>query len=481
MQNEPPYSHNHEETNVSTVADLIDACRTQDLASFVASLKAASIPASVLDATRTFVLDGTGALLAAANPAYSTGRLIAGFVRDLGGHPQCSVIGFGFRTSPVNAALANGTMGYACDIEPHHPEAILHPIAVILPTALAVGEMVEASGADFLAAVALGCEIEYRTSMALGPAEQYALGFHPSAVCGAFGATAAAAFLLRLNDDAVVRAFGLAACQASGLMAWESDATENARPFQMGMAARNGVTAALLARSGFGGPIAVFDRGHTVFGAFSRNPRPENLLKDLGSRWDGVMELAIKPYSCVSFLHPALDAVLDIVTQEDLQPDHVAEVVMRFPKAGVHCVDGNPLKSHCAQYILPVAIVNRELRIADIFIDQRVKSEAVARLYKRVRVIADEELNRLFPDAYATVIEISTEDGRRFRRRNDLARGYPESPMSDAEIEQKFRTLVAPVTTQARAAELLAVIRDLPKAQEIHPYAQLLREPVAVE
>ena len=69
------------------------------------------------------------------------------------------------------AALANGTMGYACDVEPHHPEAILHPIAVMIPTALAMAERELRPGADLIGAVALGCEVEYRVSMALGPAE----------------------------------------------------------------------------------------------------------------------------------------------------------------------------------------------------------------------------------------------------------------------------------------------------------------------
>lgn len=465
----------------ATIADARGMSRTKHLAGFIAGLKATAIPVPVMRATADFVLDGAGALLAAANPTYSTGRLIAAFVHELGGQPQASVVGHGFRTSAVHAALANGTMGYACDIEPHHPEAILHPIAVILPTALALGEMVGASGADLLAAVALGCEVEYRTSMALGPAEQYALGFHPSAVCGCFGAAAASAFLLRLSEEATVRALGLAACQASGMMAWESDPTENARPFQMGMAARNGVTAALLAQRGFGGPTAVFDSGHTIFRAFSRNAAPDRLIADLGQRWDGVLELAIKPYSCVSFLHPALDAVLDMVDQEDLSPAQVESVTMRFPTAGVHCVDGNPLKSHCAQYILPVAIVNRELRIADIFIDQRLGNAAVAALCKRVTVIADDELDRLFPDHYATIVEIRTRDGRHLRRRNDIARGYPESPMTQAEIEQKFRTLAGTVAPPSRVESLLAVLKELPGASSVHKLAHLLREPAAVD
>ena len=453
----------------------MQAVMTEALAGFASG---AAVPEAVRARTRTVVLDGAGALLAAANPAYSTGRLIADFARDQGGRPEATVVGAGFRTGCVHAALANGTMGYACDVEPHHPEGILHPIAIMVPTALAVGERVGASGQRFLDAVAIGCEVEYRVSIALGPAEQYHLGFHPSAVCGTFGAAAAAGFLLGLAPEAMLRAFGLAGCQASGMMAWESDPTENARPFQMGMAARNGVTAAFLAASGFGGPTAIFDSGHTIFTAFSRNPSPARLTADLGARWDGIMELAIKPYSCVSFLHPALDALLDLVRAEDLTPQDIERVTMHFPRSGVHCVDGNPLKSHCAQYILPVAIADRSVQVADIFIDRRVSDPVVAELCRRVRVVADDgELEQRFPDFYATVIELSTRDGRHFVRRNDIARGYPETPMSEAEIEAKFAALAGSVAAPRRVAGLRAAIEGLPGAPELSRLAALLGAP----
>jgi 2-methylcitrate dehydratase PrpD len=147
-------------------------------------------------------------------------------------------------------------------------------------------------------------------------------------------------------------------------MAWQSDPSENARPFQMGMAARNGITAALLAARGFGGPIGVFDQGHTVFKAFSRAPRPELLTAHLGERWDGIAKLAIKPYPCVSFLHPALDALFALSEEHDVRPGRLQEIVLRFARSGVHCVDGNPLKSHCAQYVLPTALVRGRLEVA---------------------------------------------------------------------------------------------------------------------
>jgi 2-methylcitrate dehydratase PrpD len=456
----------------------VSAPLTSALADYVAGFSPAALPDPVAARTLAVVRDGTGALIAAANPDYSTGRLIAAFVRDQGGTPEASVVGNGFKSSVVMAALANGTMGYACDVEPHHPEGILHPIAVMIPTALALGERVGADGARFLAAVALGCEVEYRVSMALGPAEQYALGFHPSAVCGCFGAAAASAFLLGLDRAATVRAFGLAACQASGMMAWESDPTENARPFQIGMAARNGATAALLAGAGFGGPDAVFDRGHTVFHAFSRAPRPERLLHDLGTSFDGIMELAIKPYSCVSFLHPALDALFGLMRERDLVPDDIERLTLRFPRAGIHCIDDNPLKSHSAQYILPVALANRALRVADIFIDRRIDNPVIAALCRRVTVEPDDALDRLFPDFYASIVEVTTRSGETIARRNDIARGYPEAPMSARELDDKFDLLAGSVAPPERVRALRAALDALPGADDLTTYAAALRAPV---
>ena len=450
---------------------------TRALSEFVGTTKAGDLPGDVMKMTLTFVRDGAGALVAATNPDYSTGRLVAGLVRDHGGRTESTVIGHGFKTDCISAALANGTMGYACDVEPHHPEGILHPVAVMGPTALAMGERVGASGRAFLTAVALGCEVEYRVSMALGPAEQYALGFHPSAVCGCFGATAAACFLLGLEAGAVERAFGLAACQASGLMAWESDPTENARPFQMGMAARNGVTAALLAGRGFGGPRGIFDAGHTPFRAFSRSPKPEILTRGLGTTWQGVLGLKIKPYPCVAFLHPGLDALLDLVREHDLGPDDIESLVIRFPRAGVHCIDNNPLRSHSAQYILSVAVVDRKVDVGVIFVDRRLTEPTLAALSRRVRVEPDDDIGQSFPAAYATVIEVTTRAGTRHVRRKDHARGTPQEPFREDELVAKFRGLASIVADPARVDALSACIDGLPRAGGLDDLVRLLAAP----
>jgi 2-methylcitrate dehydratase PrpD len=448
---------------------------TKAWAGYVANFKAEHVPADVRARAIQMILDGSGALLAAADPKISTGRLIAKFVGDLGGNPDSSIVGHGFKTSAVNAALANGTMGYACDVEPHHPEGVLHPIAVMTPASLAIAEPSGSSGAQFVAAVVLGCEIEYRLSMALGPVEQYNLGFHPSAVTGCFGATAAASFLLGLNESQVTKAFGLAGCQASGLMAWESDETENSRPFQMGMAARNGVTAAMLAQRGFGGPIGIFDHGHTVFRAFSRKATPKHMTDELGTRFDGIMELAIKPYSSVSFLHPGLDSLLGIAQREKLRIEDVDAITLRFPSSGTHCIDNNPLKSHCAQYILPVALSKEGLRVIDLFNDRRKTDTEVARLSQRVTVIKDDELDKGFPNRYETVVEVKTNGGKTLKEKNGIARGYPEAPMSDADVRAKFDRLTGAVAKPARSKALADCIAGLWSAKDMKAYAELMR------
>jgi 2-methylcitrate dehydratase PrpD len=455
---------------------------TRKLAEFVADFQPADLPDAVVAYARTLILDGIGTLVAATHPKVTASARIGAFAETQGGPAEATLIGRAAKVGVVNAVLANGTLGYACDMEPHHPEAILHPISIMVPTALALSEAHGRNGGDFLTAVALGCEMTYRVSMAMDPKQLYAIGFHPSAVCGTFGAAAAAAHLLDLNAEQTVRALGLAALQTSGLMAWEDDPNEDARPFQMGMAARNGVTAAMLAKSGFGGPDRIFDGGHTVLEAFSRAPSKEPLLDGLGEKWDGVMELAIKPYSCVSFLHPALDALDTLLRRERVDAAAVSAINLRFAASGCHCVDGNPLKSHSAQYVLPVRLARGALSFIDLFDDRRLSDPEVARLAAVTRVEHDHgELEALFPDFYAGEIALTLADGRVVSERSDIARGYPEAPLSEAEIARKFNTLTGTVADPDRCAVLLDAARGATTLDDMGKLATVLGVPGAAQ
>ena len=159
---------------------------TNAIAELVSATGARGLPPEVMGYTRTLIVDGVATLAAATHPLVTSSAGIGAFAARHGGAGVATLFGQRCKVDVVSAALANGTRGYAVDMEPHHPEAILHPVAVVLPTALALAEAEGRPGRDVLTAVAVGCEITYRVSMSMRPKELYALGFHPSAVCGAF-------------------------------------------------------------------------------------------------------------------------------------------------------------------------------------------------------------------------------------------------------------------------------------------------------
>ncbi len=162
------------------------------LSEYVSSATLEQMPPATVEQARLILLDTIGAILPASSERYSAGRIVRAYARAVGGVPESTLIGTTERTSCVNAALVNGTLGYYCDIESHHPGAILHAAAITVPTALAVAEREGRSGADLLTAIILGIDVACRVSNAIGPTALYRRGFHPTCVAGGFGAATAA-------------------------------------------------------------------------------------------------------------------------------------------------------------------------------------------------------------------------------------------------------------------------------------------------
>jgi 2-methylcitrate dehydratase PrpD len=444
------------------------------LSEFVAFTRPDLLPAEVIAQAETILLDTLGAILAASAPRYSAGRILLEFVRTVGGTPESTLIGTEERSSCVNAALFNGTLGYYCDIESHHPGAIVHAAAITVPTALAVAEREGRTGAELLTAIVLGIDIGCRVSKAIGPTALYRRGLHPTSVAGCFGAAAAAAYLLGLDPPAVRRAWGLAGTQASGLLAWETDDTENSRPFNPGIAARNGTTAALLASLGFGAPPDIFEGKFNIFDAYAEAPRLDQLTTQLGEHFL-INEMAIKRYSCCAFLHPGLDGLDEILAEQGLQADEITAIRLRFPRSGVALINNDQLRSHSAQYILPIYALERKVTIDDILVDRR-NEPAIAALSEKVEVLADDDLDSEFPERYTSIIEVES-NGSTFRRRIVYAKGCPENPLTPAEVESKFRALAGSVMDDQRVAGVIEAVRNIASAPSIDHLAALLRFP----
>ena len=446
---------------------------TAKFARFASEFRYEQLSSDVRDFTRLIILDTLGAMLAGSSARYGLRGTLGQAVRAWGGTPEATLVGLGAKSSLVNAALYNGTLGYYCDIESHHPGAIMHGAAIVVPATLAVCEARGLGGWEWLTAVALGLDVACRVSYAIDPNALYARGFHPTAVCGAFGAAAAVGNLLSLDAERMANAFGLAASQASGLLAWASDHTEQSRPFNPGLAARNGATAALLAEAGLGAPQHVLDPAmkYNVFRAWSATGRPEELLDRLHERYF-IMESAIKLYACCAFLHPALDGIMALLEAGAVVAEDVRAITLRFSHSGRSIIDANELKSHCAQYILPIGLFNRRIVLDDILQDRR--DPRIRALSERTRVVGDDEMERFYPDRYPSIVELTTADGRAVSRRVDWPRGYPQNPVTPAEIEAKFMDLATTAVPEPPARRLVELVADLERAERIDEIADLL-------
>jgi 2-methylcitrate dehydratase PrpD len=445
---------------------------SEQIAEFCSNFDLTKIPKDVMERAKLIILDTLGAILAASHPKYPAGRILADFIRREGDRGEATIIGRDFMTTAINAALVNATMGYFCDIESCDFKATLHAPAVILPSVLAVGERLKASGAEVITSFVLGIDIETRIARAISPMGMYDRGFHPSAVCGCFGAAIAAGKVLDLNKNQFLNAIGLCGCQASGLLAWESDKTEMSRPFNLGIAARNGLLSALLAKEGFAGP-EVFEGKYTIFKAFSGKERYEELLKDLGKNF-AIMDQSIKKYACCAYIQPGLDALLKILKDHTINPEEIQKITMKVPsKEILNLIDTSTLRSHDARYILAVGAFNKEVLTDDILQD-RYSNIKIFELAKRIELRCDEKLADLFPRAFPTIIEVETK-GRVFMERVDYARGDPENPMTKNEVEGKFVKLATTVIDEARAFEIAKLIDGLEKIDEIGELTRLLR------
>jgi len=446
---------------------------TAAFARFAGEFRYEQVPREVRDFARLIVLDTLGAMLAGSSARYGLRGTLGAAVGSWGGTPEATLVGLGAKTSLVNAALYNGTLGYYCDVESHHPGAIMHGAAIVVPATLAACEARGLGGRAWLAAVVLGLDVACRVSYAIDPNALYARGFHPTAVCGAFGAAAAVGNLLNLDDARMANAFGLAAGQASGLLAWASDHTEQSRPFNPGLAARNGTTAALLAESGMGAPRNVLDPAmkYNVFRAWAVAGRPEELLADLHERYF-LSELAIKLYACCAFLHPALDGILELLDAGEVTPEAVAAITLRFSHSGRSIIDDNELKSHRAQYILPIGLFNRTIVLDDIL--QEPRDPRIRELSQNTRVIGDDELERFYPGRYPSIVELTLRDGRVASRRVDWPRGYPQNPVSASDIEAKFLGLATVAVDEPMARRIVDLVADLDGLERVDELAALL-------
>lgn len=429
---------------------------TGTIAEYVAEFDICTAPAAVMARTKTVLAD-TAAILLAASGGDAVRVALSTF--PLAGGP-CTVVGPGRGAAAHDAAFVNGIGGHDIDLDDSHAPSRTHPAAVVVPAVLAAAELAKASGSDLLSGVVVGYDIEARLSKAFGVQAQFDRGFHPACVCGSVGAAVAAGRVLRLGKQELRTCIALATSQSSGLMAWQDDPTHMVKSFQTGIAARNGVVAALLARNGYGGIVDPLGGRHSPLLSFGGPDADAAILvEELGERYE-IMQTSIKLHGCGGQTHAALDALLEIVGEHDLQLEDIDSLDVELAHGAIPVVDGNPLRSANVAYILAIAARERHTD-HELFAEGRELDPAVERLAARVAVRGSDELEAGFPARKGAVVTLRTSAGASYSALRPAPHGNPDDPLTDDELRGKFDRLAAGALDERRRAALWFLIGEL--------------------
>ncbi|MGW1783979.1 MmgE/PrpD family protein [Streptomyces sp. NPDC002143] len=415
----------------------------QRLGDFIAQLKIEQMPAATRRAAVLHALDAIGCGLAAH--ALGEAPYAAAAAAEAGTTGPATVIGGRVGLPASDAAFVNGTLCHALDYDDTHPGSVVHVSAAVVPAALAAGQAHDATGPDVLSAIVAGNETSVRLGNA-GSGLFHARGFHPTGVCGVFGATAAAARVRGLDGDRTAHALGIAGSMASGLLEFLADGSETKR-LHPGWAAQAGIAAARLAAHGATGPATVFDGTRGFLAAYLHGDRTDlaTQLSDLGDRWV-TPEIAYKPYPACHYTHAPVDALADILRAHPLGPDDIESIVGFTDATGMSLVCAPsedkvfPRTAYDAKFSLPYCLAHRlvhgRLDVTSFTADA-VSDPAVRAVTPRVSY----ELKQYAPtpDAFGGGVRVHARDGRVFEAELRYQRGGSENPLPDQEVVAKYR------------------------------------------
>jgi 2-methylcitrate dehydratase PrpD len=460
----------------------VTAGATAAVARFVADTDGRAIPEAALALARTAFVDVTATTLAGA--AEPVGRIVTGWVREAGGAPRASVVAGGFRTSPAEAAFANGTMAHALLYEDTTFVSMAHSSVVLAPCVLALGEPRAASGREVLQAYVIGYDVLTRLGRVLNPSH-YEKGWHATISLGTVAAAAAAARLLGLDAGRVEMALGIATSMAGGSRQHFGTMT---MPLHAGQAARSGVVAAQLAARGVTADRGILESrmGYAALFAGTEAPAFAPLTSELGKVWEIQRAgYVLKPYPCGAPLQRAIDAILALRARHAIDPDGVREIrvgvsylfagvlIRTAPETGL---EGKPSLEFCAA----VAMLDGRLGL-DAFTDERVRDPRTRALMARVATYVDPALERGAPAVATdpmgdrTTVTIALTDGRVLSETVRFARGSPENPMSRAELVAKYDECAALSVGAARATRALALLESLDDVPSVAALMDVLR------
>ncbi|MDH3446443.1 MAG: MmgE/PrpD family protein, partial [Deltaproteobacteria bacterium] len=437
---------------------------TSVLARYAVDLRYRELPSEVISRAKDCLLDILTVSLYGSTKPWS--KHVVQHIKSMGLAGRSTVLGNQRRAPAHLAALANGTMAHAFELDNvRQPGAGVHPGATAFLPALAVAEERRVDGKAFLTACIAACEVMSRIGVAAGNSLEHR-GFHAPGVTGPFGAAVAAGRLLGLDEKKMVSAMGIAGSYCGGLMEF-SRCEEGAmvKRLHLGRAAEGGVTAAFLAHRGFAGPESVLEGKFGVCQAFSDSPQLSRLTYRLGREFES-LNICVKRYACHINAHAPIEALEYLCRENDIEPGDIKEItVAGIEKLVTHHAIYRPKNLMSAQYSIPFCValsLFHDPQDPESFTEKRVGDKNILAMMRRVRLRVDAEIEKKGWDRAARVT-VSLKGGGHPSTLVVHFKGTPHNPMSPAELEEKARKLTRRFFGEKKLARLVETVRNVEK------------------
>jgi 2-methylcitrate dehydratase PrpD len=447
------------------------------LAAFVSRLSYEDLPRSVIEKTKDLVLDQIGCQLAGSTMPWS--RAVYDYVAESRGtRGECTIVRYGTKTSPEDAAFANASFGSSLMGDDTDSVCHGHLGAIIISAALAVGEQAGVGGRELLKAVAVGYEVASRVGAASPGAERR--GYHPGPLFGPFGAAAASGAILGFGEEEMLDVLGIAGSHAGGLMEYSlSGGTVNR--VHAGIAAAGGIRAALLTRKGFKGPATILEGERGFVKAFSGEAALEEITRDLGQKFRvGIIDL--KSHCCCGTLGSTIDAVSAIVRENRIDPKKIEEIVVHVSPA-VYRLTGKivrPRDITSGQFGGRFGVALRLIQGGNSFreyTEENLRDPEVLSLEAKTTMIVDDGLDKNPGADHPARAVIRTAGGKTYEATVLAPRGSVHNPMSRGEVHEKFRSFAAALLPPER---IEPIVETVARMEEVKHVGELSRQLTSV-
>jgi 2-methylcitrate dehydratase len=447
------------------------------MARLAAGLDYAALSADAIHEAKRYLLDSLGCALGGF--LQHDVKIALDVAAETAAPGPATVIGTGDRLDVVSASLLNALMVRVMDYndiywkqDPSHPSDII-------PAALACGERMRKGGRDLILGIVLGHEFEMRLCE-IGLPGIRERGWH-HATLTALAAPIVAARLLDLDAEQIQHAIGISGSRHATLGAVTAGKLTMMKNTVDPLATQSGVFAALLAEKGYTGPEHVIDGKEGLFHCLGPDWRSELLTEGFGESWR-ITQCGMKAYPTEALTHAPISCVLDLVQSHDLAPADIEQVHIRSLARAADIL-ADPSKydprsketaDHSLPYVIAAAIVDRQVTPLQ-FEEDRILNETIRAQLPKVKVVADPEIEKLFPALQRVIVKIRTTDGREFDAQVDYPKGDPRNPLTDREVATKFEALAGPVLSSDALKRVQDIVWNLDDLESITELMALLR------